>query len=50
MVGDTPRDMEATNQAGATAVGVATGHYLTERLKCAQTVMGPPVAGISADI
>ncbi len=32
VVGDTPRDMEATNRAGGTAVGVATGHYSREEL------------------
>ncbi|HVC22822.1 MAG TPA: HAD family hydrolase [Candidatus Dormibacteraeota bacterium] len=32
VVGDTPRDMEATRQAGATPVGVATGHYSPEEL------------------
>jgi phosphoglycolate phosphatase-like HAD superfamily hydrolase len=33
VVGDTPRDMDATNQAGAISVGVATGHYSAEQLK-----------------
>ncbi|MGC2191497.1 MAG: HAD family hydrolase [Candidatus Dormiibacterota bacterium] len=33
VVGDTPRDMEATNRAGGTSVGVATGHYSAEQLK-----------------
>lgn len=33
VVGDTPRDMEATNQAGAISVGVATGHYSAAQLK-----------------
>jgi phosphoglycolate phosphatase len=27
VVGDTPRDIEATSKAGAVSVGVATGHY-----------------------
>jgi phosphoglycolate phosphatase len=27
VVGDTPRDIEATKEAGAVSVGVATGHY-----------------------
>lgn len=27
VVGDTPRDIEATRKAGAVSVGVATGHY-----------------------
>jgi phosphoglycolate phosphatase-like HAD superfamily hydrolase len=27
VVGDTPRDVEATRKAGAVSVGVATGHY-----------------------
>ena len=27
VVGDTPRDIEATRKAGAVAVGVASGHY-----------------------
>ena len=27
VVGDTPRDVEATRQEGAVSVGVATGHY-----------------------
>jgi phosphoglycolate phosphatase-like HAD superfamily hydrolase len=35
VVGDTPRDMEATNRAGAISVGVATGHYSVEQLKAA---------------
>lgn len=35
VVGDTPHDMEATNAAGAVAVGVASGHYSTEDLKAA---------------
>ncbi|HUY55970.1 MAG TPA: HAD family hydrolase [Candidatus Nanopelagicaceae bacterium] len=35
VVGDTPRDMEATNQAGATSVGVATGHYSAAQLAAA---------------
>ncbi|MHB8328295.1 MAG: HAD family hydrolase [Acidimicrobiales bacterium] len=35
VVGDTPHDMEATNAAGAVAVGVASGHYSTDELKAA---------------
>lgn len=33
VVGDTPRDIEATKQAGGTSVGVATGHYSEEQLQ-----------------
>ncbi|MGB9483123.1 MAG: HAD family hydrolase [Candidatus Dormiibacterota bacterium] len=33
VVGDTPRDMEATLRAGGSSVGVATGHYTKEQLK-----------------
>ncbi|MGH7610206.1 MAG: HAD family hydrolase [Candidatus Dormibacteria bacterium] len=33
VVGDTPRDMEAASQAGATGVGVATGHYSQDQLR-----------------
>lgn len=32
VVGDTPRDIEATKSAGAVPVGVASGHYSTEEL------------------
>jgi phosphoglycolate phosphatase-like HAD superfamily hydrolase len=32
VVGDTPRDIEATHRAGAVAVGVATGHYSVAEL------------------
>ncbi|MDQ2706234.1 MAG: HAD hydrolase-like protein [Actinomycetota bacterium] len=32
VVGDTPRDIEAAHAAGATAIGVASGHYSTEDL------------------
>jgi phosphoglycolate phosphatase len=35
VVGDTPHDMQATNAAGAVAVGVATGHYSTAELMSA---------------
>jgi phosphoglycolate phosphatase-like HAD superfamily hydrolase len=35
VVGDTPRDIEATHQAGAVAVGVATGHYSAAELTAA---------------
>jgi phosphoglycolate phosphatase len=35
VVGDTPRDMEATKAAGAVSVGVATGHYSTQELSAA---------------
>jgi phosphoglycolate phosphatase len=32
VVGDTPRDMEATRKAGAVSLGVATGHYSVDEL------------------
>jgi phosphoglycolate phosphatase-like HAD superfamily hydrolase len=32
VVGDTPRDIEATRAAGAISVGVASGHYTTDEL------------------
>ena len=32
VVGDTPRDIEATRKAGAGSVGVATGHYSASEL------------------
>jgi phosphoglycolate phosphatase-like HAD superfamily hydrolase len=35
VVGDTPRDIEAAQAAGAVSVGVATGHYSTEELLAA---------------
>ncbi|HEX5494864.1 MAG TPA: HAD family hydrolase [Mycobacteriales bacterium] len=35
VVGDTPRDMDAARAAGATAVGVASGHYDVEALRAA---------------
>jgi phosphoglycolate phosphatase-like HAD superfamily hydrolase len=35
VVGDTPRDMEATNATGAVSVGVASGHYSTDELASA---------------
>ena len=35
IVGDTPRDMEATNAAGAVPVGVASGRYSTDELASA---------------
>jgi phosphoglycolate phosphatase len=35
VVGDTPRDIEAAQAAGAVSVGVATGHYSTEELEAA---------------
>ncbi|HEX5267200.1 MAG TPA: HAD hydrolase-like protein [Acidimicrobiales bacterium] len=35
VVGDTPHDMEATNAAGAVAVGVASGHYSADQLGAA---------------
>lgn len=38
VVGDTPRDMEASTAAGVVAVGVASGHYSTEALKAAGAV------------
>jgi phosphoglycolate phosphatase-like HAD superfamily hydrolase len=33
VVGDTPRDIEATKGAGAVSVGVASGHYSTQELQ-----------------
>jgi phosphoglycolate phosphatase-like HAD superfamily hydrolase len=33
VVGDTPRDIEAAHEAGAVAVGVATGRYSVEELE-----------------
>jgi phosphoglycolate phosphatase-like HAD superfamily hydrolase len=35
VVGDTPRDMEAAAGAGATGIGIATGHFTVEELKSA---------------
>jgi phosphoglycolate phosphatase-like HAD superfamily hydrolase len=35
VVGDTPRDIEAAQAAGAVSVGVATGHYSTKELVAA---------------
>lgn len=35
VVGDTPHDIEAARSAGATAVGVATGHYDVDELRAA---------------
>jgi phosphoglycolate phosphatase len=35
VVGDTPRDVEAAQAAGAKSVGVASGHYSTEELSAA---------------
>jgi phosphoglycolate phosphatase-like HAD superfamily hydrolase len=35
VVGDTPRDIEAAQAAGAVSVGVATGHYSTAELASA---------------
>jgi phosphoglycolate phosphatase-like HAD superfamily hydrolase len=35
VVGDTPRDIEAAQAAGAVSVGVATGHYSTDELAAA---------------
>jgi len=35
VVGDTPRDIEAAQAAGAVSVGVATGHYSTTELQAA---------------
>lgn len=35
VVGDTPRDVEAAQEADAIAVGVATGHYTVEQLRSA---------------
>ena len=36
VVGDTPRDIEAAHAAGATGVGVASGHYDVDQLQAAQ--------------
>ncbi|MDQ2873628.1 MAG: HAD family hydrolase [Actinomycetota bacterium] len=33
VVGDTPRDIEAAHAAGATAIGVASGHYSEDELR-----------------
>ena len=35
VVGDTPRDIEAAQIAGAVSVGVATGHFSTQELEAA---------------
>jgi phosphoglycolate phosphatase len=35
VVGDTPHDIEATKAAGATSVGVASGHYSSDQLAAA---------------
>jgi phosphoglycolate phosphatase len=35
VVGDTPRDIEAAQAAGAVSVGVATGHFSTDELQAA---------------
>jgi len=35
VIGDTPRDVDATKAAGAASVGVASGHYSTEELATA---------------
>ena len=35
VVGDTPLDIAAAKTAGATSVGVATGHYSTDELRAA---------------
>jgi phosphoglycolate phosphatase len=35
VVGDTPRDIDAANAAGAVSVGVASGHYSAEELAAA---------------
>ncbi len=35
VVGDTPRDIEAAQAAGAVSIGVATGHYSTKELLAA---------------
>jgi phosphoglycolate phosphatase len=36
VVGDTPRDIDAAHAAGATGVGVASGHYDVDQLQAAQ--------------
>jgi len=38
VLGDTPRDVEAANSAGAVSVGVATGHYSVDELRDAGAV------------
>ncbi len=35
VIGDTPRDIDAANAAGAVSIGVATGHYSVEELTAA---------------
>jgi phosphoglycolate phosphatase len=35
VVGDTPRDIEAAQTAGAVSVGVASGHFSTTELRAA---------------
>ncbi|MEV0492584.1 HAD family hydrolase [Streptomyces atratus] len=35
VVGDTPHDIEAAHAAGATAIGVASGHYHADELRAA---------------
>ncbi len=35
VVGDTPRDIDAAHAAGATAIGVASGHYSVDELAAA---------------
>lgn len=36
VVGDTPRDIEGAHDAGATSIGVASGHYDTDQLRTAK--------------
>ena len=51
VVGDTPHDVDAARAAGATAVGVATGHYGPEDLRAAKAdhvlgSLGEPFPGL----
>lgn len=51
VVGDTPHDVDAARAAGATAVGVATGHYGSDDLKAAKAdhvlrSLGEPFPGL----
>lgn len=36
VVGDTPRDVAAGRAAGATAIGIASGHYGVDELRAAE--------------
>lgn len=51
VVGDTPRDIQAARAAGATAVGVASGHYDADELRAAHadhvlTALTDPFPGL----